>query len=142
MFVKVRGHRIKEWQFLFKAIFWTGIARLLIVLFKLKKFSFILGKHMEESTFIHSEQNKEILFQIGLAVRRASRVVPWRCKCYEQGIAAKVMLQKRGIESTIYFGVAKDEEEKLKAHAWVRSGVTIVCGKSGMNNFKVVGTFA
>lgn len=58
-------------------------------------------------------------------------------KDYIQSI---IIYIKRGIESTIYFGVAK-EEEKLKAHAWVRSGATIVCGKRGMNQFKVVGTF-
>jgi hypothetical protein len=142
MLKKIKKLSKKEWNLFFKAIFWTGIACGLIMCFKLKKFSFLLGKHMEETVHRSSGDNMELLSAVGLAIRRASRVVPWRCKCYEQGIAAKIILRKYGIETTFYYGVAKDKDEKLIAHAWVRSGEYIVTGKKGMKRFTVVGTFA
>ncbi len=138
----VKGHSQKEWSLFFIAIFWTGIARILIVFFKLKQFSFILGKHMKESAHTNSDADIGIILPIGLAIRRAGRVVPWRCKCYEQAVAAKIILKRKGINSTLYYGVAKSKDEKLKAHAWVRCGTHIVTGKKGMKQFAIVGTFA
>jgi hypothetical protein len=141
MLKKIKKLKRIEWLLFLKAIFWTGIARILIVFFKLKQFSFILGRHMAESVHTNSEKNIKTLSSVGLAIRRASRLVPWRCKCYEQGIAAKIILRKYGIETTFYYGVTKDKDKKLIAHAWVRSGEYIVTGKKGMKQFTVVGTF-
>ena len=52
------------------------------------------------------------------------------------------MLEKRGIESTLYLGTAKDESGELIAHAWLRSGPYFVTGAEGMEKFTVVGKFA
>jgi hypothetical protein len=84
----------------------------------------------------------DLLKSVSVAISRASRYVPWRCKCYEQAIAAKVILRGYGLETTLYYGVAKDPDNKLIAHAWVRCGDYIVTGRPGMKRFTVVGTFA
>jgi hypothetical protein len=52
------------------------------------------------------------------------------------------MLQRRRIPSTLYFGVAKDPDGNLKAHAWLRSGTQMVTGAAGRKQFTVVATFA
>jgi len=136
---KVSG---KDWQLFFKAVLWTGIARILIVFVPLKRFSFILGTHMKETPANEVDEKLALLKEVGIAISRASRYVPWRCKCYEQAIAAKVILREYGLETTLYYGVAKDPDNKLIAHAWVRCGDYIVTGRPGMKRFTVVGTFA
>lgn len=138
----MRNHSNKEWVLLFKASFWSGISRILILFFKLKHFSFLLGKPHLESSDEPVKNTKKTLSDIGLAIQRASRFVPWRCKCYEQAVAVKIMLNNRNIQSTMYYGVFKDENNELKAHAWVRSGNEIVTGKKGIHKFKVVGKFS
>ena len=57
-------------------------------------------------------------------------------------MAAMKMLEKRGIESTLYLGMAKDETGALIAHAWLRSGPFYITGSEGMERFTVVGKFA
>ena len=125
-----------------KAVYWTGIARILIVFVPLRRFSFLLGTHMKETPNTNSAENLDLLKKVALAIIRSGRFVPWRCLCYEQAIAAKMILRKYGLETTMYYGVAKDQDKKLIAHAWVRCGDYIVTGRMGMNIFTVVGTFA
>jgi len=139
---KIKKVNAKDTWLFVRAVFWTGIARILIVFIKLKRFSFILGEHMKETPETTASENLELLKAVGLAINRASRVVPWRCKCYEQAIAAKVILRGYGIKTTMYYGVAKDPDKKLIAHAWVRCGDYIVTGRKGMKRFTVVGAFA
>lgn len=131
-----------DWWLLTKAVFWTGIGRILILFVPLKRFSFLLGTHMKETPETSTIGNIEKLRAVGIAISRASRYVPWRCKCYEQAIAAKMILRGRGFQTTLYYGVAKDQDNKLIAHAWVRCGDYIVTGRPGMKRFTVVGTFA
>ena len=142
LFSKIKRVSGRDWRLFFKAVFWTGIARILIVFVPLKRFSFMLGTHMKETPVTSVDENMDLLKSVTIAISRASRYVPWRCKCYEQAIAAKVILRGYGIETTLYYGIAKDQEKKLIAHAWVRCGDYIVTGRWGMQRFTVVGTFA
>lgn len=102
----------------------------------------MLGDHMKETPVAIVTGELEVLMAVGLAIRRASRYVPWRCKCYEQAIAAKMILRAYGYQTTLYYGVAKNPDQQLIAHAWVRCGDYIVTGRKGMQRFAVVGTFA
>jgi hypothetical protein len=81
------------------------------------------------------------LREISWAIQTVSRRAPWRCKCLEQGVAAKMMLRRRGLPSTLYLGVARRDAE-LEAHAWLRSGTFIVTGGGDLTRFAVVSTFA
>jgi len=141
-FLKIRKVNGSDWWLFVRAIYWTGIARILIVFVPLKRFSFLLGNHMQVTPETIVSENMVLLKAVEVAISRASRYVPWRCKCYEQAIAAKMILLGCGLETTFYYGVAKDQDKKLIAHAWVRCGDYIVTGRPGMKRFTVVGTFA
>jgi len=54
---------------------------------------------------------------IGLAIGRASRRLPWRVVCFQQGLAAHWMLRRRGARSRLHYGLRS--EERLSAHVWV-----------------------
>ena len=57
-------------------------------------------------------------------------------------MAAMAMLKRRGITSTLYLGLAKDDEAKLQAHAWLRCGNRIITGEKEMTGFTTIATFA
>ena len=57
-------------------------------------------------------------------------------------IAGMRMLERRGIESTLYMATKRDEKGKMKAHAWLRSGLYFVTGAREKDGYTVVGTFA
>jgi len=62
--------------------------------------------------------------------RRLQRVaahLPWRTTCLVRAIAGALLLRRRGVASTIRFGV-KREDGKLAAHAWLLVGDTMVLG--------------
>ncbi|SOB78586.1 Transglutaminase-like superfamily protein [Sphingomonas guangdongensis] len=52
------------------------------------------------------------------AVAAAARRARFRAVCIEQGVAAQAMLRRRGIATTLHYGVAR-EGEALAAHVWV-----------------------
>jgi hypothetical protein len=51
------------------------------------------------------------------------------------------MLRRRGVASTIYYGVARGYEGKMEAHVWLRAGGVNVVGGERAVNFRVLKTF-
>jgi hypothetical protein len=98
-----------------------------------------LGAHMQETG--NEVQDRGLLRRVTWAIDAVSRRAPWRCKCLEQGIAAKMMLRRRHQPNTLYLGVARGDQE-VEAHAWVRSGTVYVTGGRDHERFTVVSSFA
>ncbi|WP_132010303.1 lasso peptide biosynthesis B2 protein [Mesobacillus foraminis] len=101
-----------------------------------------LGQHMKETSLEINDYNKKTLKNVSNAVNIMSRYTLWESMCLVKAIAAMKMLEKRKIESTIYFGTAKDANGNLIAHAWLRSGPYYITGAEVMNQFVVVSKFA
>ena len=76
---------------------------------------------------------------VAWAIAAAARRAPWRTECLEQALAAKAMLRRRGIASTLYLGMARDP---VAAHAWVRVGDLNVTGGRDVARYAIVATFA
>ncbi len=87
------------------------------------------------------EADNALLQLVKLSIARASVKSPWRTKCFEQALAARMMLGKRGIASRIYFGVKKNDDSALSAHAWLQSGNITVTGWQKITEYTVVATF-
>lgn len=78
---------------------------------------------------------------VGWAVTRAARYVPFRAVCLPQAIAAKAMLERRDVASVMHFGVAKRTEGPLAAHAWLDAGSVEVTGYPVTDDFVEVARF-
>lgn len=101
-----------------------------------------LGLKMMETSFDPLLTNRKVLANVSQSIHIMSKYTFWESQCLVKAIAAMRMLEKRQIESTLYLGTAKDENGKLIAHAWLRSGPYYVTGAEGMERFTVVGKFA
>ncbi|MEI4828876.1 lasso peptide biosynthesis B2 protein [Bacillus sp. FJAT-53711] len=131
---------LKKFLF-FEAFFYLGWARIL----KSIPFSRIaptLGVHMDETSLSSNESNKLVLRSISEAIHIMSRYTFWESQCLVRAIAGMKMLERRQIESTLYLGTAKDENGKMVAHAWLRSGPFYITGAEEMERFTVVSKFA
>jgi hypothetical protein len=131
----------KKKNLLLESIFYLGLARLLKCL-PFSKVVPILGNHMEETTFKLTHSNIETLVEISAAIHIMSQYTVWESQCLVKAIAGMKMLEKRGIESTLYLGTAKNKHGKLVAHAWLRSGPFYIFGGEGIERFTVVSKFA
>src|SRR5580704_7226975 len=65
---------------------------------------------------------------IGWAVTRAARYVPFKAVCLPQAMAARVMLRRRGVPSVMHFGATKGADKPLDAHAWLDAAGVEVTG--------------
>jgi hypothetical protein len=78
---------------------------------------------------------------IGWAVTRAARYVPFRAVCLPQAMAARVMLRRRGIDSVMHFGAAKGTDKPLDAHAWLDAAGVEVTGYPVAAEFAEIACF-
>jgi hypothetical protein len=78
--------------------------------------------------------------KIGLvrrAVFRAKKVLLGYPKCFALSLTLKKMLQKRGIDSTLFLGVKKGDHQTLMAHAWLKcANLTVYGGKNASGHYK------
>lgn len=120
-----------------EALACLAVARAAVVFLPFRVVSRRLGVRMGETpaTVEVSPVSREVNWGIGAAARR----VPWRAKCLEQALAAKMMLRRRGVHSTLYLGVTRGP---TGAHAWVRVGGWNVTGGQDVSRYAVVASFA
>jgi hypothetical protein len=52
------------------------------------------------------------------------------------------LLARRGLPTTLYYGMIRDEKDGWKAHAWVRCGGIWAIGYQHDREYTVVGTYA
>ena len=124
-----------------EAYYSLGIARVQKSL-PFSKIAPSLGRKMDETPLTYVPAHAEILQAVSKSLETMSRYTLWESKCLVMAIAGMRMLERRGIESTLYMATARDKEGKMKAHAWLRSGLYFVTGANGKEGYTVVGTFA
>ncbi|WP_066056355.1 lasso peptide biosynthesis B2 protein [Robertmurraya korlensis] len=124
----------------FEAFIYLGWARYLKFLpFNqvLSRLGLVIGE-----TSVNRKNQKKDLILISNAINIVSKYTFWESQCLVKALAGMKMLELRGIESTIYLGTAKDNNDRLIAHAWLRSGDIYISGQESMEKFTVVGKFA
>ncbi len=106
------GLFVEAWLFL-------AIARLLLLFVAFKRIAPLLGKTVyENKKTAQSFSQTELFHSMCIAIARGSYYSFWRTKCFEQALAVKMMLRRRGLISIIYFGVYKNlDNNKINAHA-------------------------
>ena len=71
--------------------------------------------------------------RVRLAMQRALNNVPASPNCLPQALAARWMLERRGIASNLFIGTQRDEARVARFHAWLKVGdewVTGLCDES------------
>jgi len=89
-------------------------------------------------TPVSSRQSEDIEL-ISMSVKRAGRVSPWKNRCLVSSLAGRCMLRRRKIDSQISLGLAKDNEGRPVAHAWLKSGEIELVARNG--DYTVLYTF-
>lgn len=101
-----------------------------------------LGSTKAESPAIVGEGVERSARYIRWAVELTCHRLPFQVSCLAQALAARSMLRRRGIASTLYLGVNAAERSALRAHAWLRCGSVLVTGEEGCEEYAPVAAFA
>lgn len=134
----LRRPRWQKFLLLESYIFLFG-ARVLVVALPFKYVSRLVGVKGESPS---EKLASELPLQVRWSVTTASRYAFWNTLCLTQALAAKFMLNRRGLKSTLYLGTTRPSEGQFVAHAWVRCGDLIVTGEKGHEDYTVVACFA
>ncbi|MFV3130378.1 lasso peptide biosynthesis B2 protein [Niveispirillum sp. KHB5.9] len=78
---------------------------------------------------------------VGEAVCRAAAIAPFRAVCLQQAVTAALMLRRRGHATEVHFGVAKDGNGNMIAHAWSRCQGRLVTGGRQMPQYQPISVF-
>lgn len=119
-----------------------AIGRLSVLIVPFRTIAAWMGEAEKESCTSEASGITQMLVQIGSAIETISKYTPWKSNCFAQALCAHWLLQCKGIDHTIYFGVQQKSAEAMKAHAWLRAHERIVTGRKGHRDFTVVGKFA
>jgi hypothetical protein len=76
-------------------------------------------------------QQSDTVYLIREAVARAGRVSPWKNRCLVSSLAARCMLNRRNIPSSLSLGLSKKSDGQTAAHAWLKSCDIEVVEKNG-----------
>lgn len=131
-----------ERDILNRTFFWLIYSFVLVRMIPLKWFNSILGEYRKKGNEVLTKEQIGIITILTKNIRRLKKHLPWKVKCFEESIAAKKVLEKYKIKSTIYLGVAKKGEKNLVAHAWLKSGEFFVTGEKGHKKHVVVGNYS
>ena len=131
----------KEERILFHQALHLLIAwKIRIVFLPMRKYVKFFGEKGKEATYEDVAMD-DTINKFPLAIHRADSVLPWKSKCLTEAIATKRLLERYNIKTTLFLGVAKDEDQKLIAHAWLRWGQRIISGAIGYQRFTIVEKF-
>ena len=122
-------------RLLLRAVFWLALARLVLAVVPFRRLSARLAA---ESDFPCTEPDSERASRIGRAVVTAARHVPWRADCLPQSLAARMLLRRHGLPSTLHIGVTRGDGQKLSGHAWLTCGETVVTGQADFDRYAVL----
>ena len=100
-----------------------------------------IARRLEQPLTGRPAADGETAYWVRRAVLAYGRRLPWRAKCFEQGLAAAWMLRRRGLAYALHYGAATGDG-RLAAHVWVTSGPTAVVGCENHEEFSLLATFA
>jgi len=120
-----------------------ALARLALLLLPFKLIMAGLGQRAAPLHTPPAPATHRIAPAIGWAITRIAPRTPWQSRCLAQALAAKLMLHRRRIPSTLYLGVAKADEhpKNLLAHAWIQCGDICLTGAPGQERFTPLACF-
>lgn len=131
-----------EKRLLRQTFYWLLVSFFLVRFVPLRWFTGVLGTFRKETDVEINALQEQTIKKARQALRRIKRRLPWKAKCFEEAITVKKVLKSYGIESALYLGVKKAEEQNLKAHAWLKTGGRVVAGEKGHKTFSVVGFYS
>lgn len=85
-----------------------------------------------------SERDVAIAMRVQWAIEAVGRHSRVGFVCFPQTLAAYAMLRRRGVTSTMVYGVARSAEGELTAHTWLVVGGRSVVGGEGSAGFAEV----
>lgn len=136
---KFRRFNWEERFALAEAMMLIVLAAPLVRLVKLRTLGRIASRPV--TILLPGKRQDYLIEMVGWAIDRAAKRSRLRALCFERGLAAQVMLRRRGIDSTLFYGVRFGATAALDAHVWVLAGDANVAGAPSPGDYATLASF-
>lgn len=123
-----------------EALFCLSMASVVLTTFSFQRVMHYASMPINRSR-MPDEQRYIAVRLVRWAILACSKRVPWSAKCFQQGLAAQIMLRRRGIPSKLFYGAASANDGNLSAHVWVCDGDFNVVGGEHSSQFAILASF-
>jgi hypothetical protein len=144
-FAQIGAH---ERALVVEAVLCLSCARLALILIPFPRLAGWLGTFVppNDPRVAHSRietlpEQMRVTREIGWAVTRSARWMPFKAVCLPQAMAAQAMLRRRGIASVMHFGACPGKDKPLDAHAWLDAAGVEVTGYPVAPNLAEIACF-
>ena len=135
-------HQPNDVKLLFaRAIITSAIVKSALVFIPFSKIKHVLGNPNIESKTECSEETAIYLRKVQTALRLCNKYTPWETECYTLALTGKILLKRKNIISTLYFGFRKNKKDEYEGHAWLRSGSVIISGNKNLPTYQIQSYF-
>ena len=124
----------KVWQLpvarrwlLIEAALWLLAARLALRVLPFRWLARLFERPPKGPEVVRAERAR-LRKEVRWAIHMATRQLPGRVVCFPRAVTAQVMLRRRGVGTTLYYGAATEAEGGLTTHVWVQDGAEGVIG--------------
>ncbi len=124
--------------------------RVAILILPSRRLMTLLGSQVDPTGLADGGGPYDVAVRVARIVEAVSRRLPLRRRCLTQAIAAKLMLQRRGVSSTLRLGLGRipdatdssgtDPFKGIVAHAWLSVGGSIILG-GDEGDYRIVASF-
>lgn len=139
---KLARRRPAEWLLALEAFVLLSIFRSLLTLVPVRRIIGAICRPDASKTVPHADSvddaTRDVALRVRWAVESATRNAPARFVCFPQALAGYTMLRRRGVPSTIVYGVGRSDEGALIAHTWLTVGDQTVLGGEGSEAFRAI----
>ena len=142
---KTRSFASIPWstKFLFaEAVFTSAYVKATLLFFPFRKVLAWLGSAGIQTGESPSPEKIDLIKKVKFALKLCDRYTPWPTECYTSSLTAKIMLKRRNLQSTLFFGFRKDEQNTLKGHSWLQCSGEIVTGWCDFSEYQVHSSFS
>jgi len=130
-----------KWLFA-EAILTTAYVKITLLFLPFRRVALWLGPLKCEPDMNAIPYQPNLVKKISFAVKLCERYTPWSTECYTRSLTAKIMLKRRNLPSTLYFGLRKDEKNSLQGHAWLQCEGITVTGLCDFSQYQVHSCFS
>lgn len=122
-----------------EALATVALASLAIALLPFRRLAGLLDRIRGERP-MPEELRERTIRRCRWAVQATASRMPWRAVCFQRGMALHFMLRRRGIATTLHYGLCQDETG-LSAHVWINDRERVLIGGEVTQTYTAVTSF-
>lgn len=90
---------------------------------------------------VNGRQREHLRKEVAWAIEKTATFLPGETVCFPRGITAQAMLRRRGVGTTLYYGVTTSNGNGSIAHVWVQDGVQGVVGHRDIEAYHILARY-